>query len=284
MVYKKIKLSETDDNVFMEACIADKVGDFVRKAILVIPGGGYAELCSEREGEPVGMAFMPYGYNYFVLHYSVNRVKRFPSQLIEASLAIKHIKDHAKEYNIDPNQVFVTGFSAGGHLCACCGTMWNRKEIYDEIEMPYGYNKPRGIMPIYPVVSYMVPEAGGGIMSGNLGRRIGATFMNLLCSDNPGVEELRDCSVENFVTQESCHAFIVHTSNDETVSVNNSLLLAQAYAAANAEFELHIYPDAPHGVALGNKITKCGVEKWCNQAIAKWVEQAAFWADNVKCD
>ena len=74
----KIKLSETDDNVFMEACIADKVGDFVRKAIPVIPGGGYAELCSERGGEPVGMVFMPYGYNYFVLHYSVNRVKRYP--------------------------------------------------------------------------------------------------------------------------------------------------------------------------------------------------------------
>ena len=92
MICKKIQLSETDENVFLEACIADKVGDFVRKAILVIPGGGYGEICSEREGEPIGMAFMPYGYNYFVLHYSVNRVKKFPSQLIEAAMAIKHIK------------------------------------------------------------------------------------------------------------------------------------------------------------------------------------------------
>ena len=100
-------------------------------------------------------------------------------------------------------------------------------------------------------------------------------------SDNPSVEELQSCSVEKFVTSESSPTFIVHTSTDEVVNVNNSLLLAQAYAAANVKFELHIYPDAPHGMALGNKITKCGVEKWCNEALSKWVEQAAFWADNV---
>lgn len=281
MIYKKISLSETDKDVFLEVCIADKVGDFVRKAILVIPGGAYGSVCSEREGEPIGLAFMPYGYNYFVLHYSVKRKKRFPAQLIEAALAIKHIKDNAKEYNIDPEQLFVTGFSAGGHLCACCGTMWNRKEIYDAVDMPYGYNKPRGIMPIYPVISASVSEEKRGFLCENIGKKIGGTFLNLLCNNNPTAEELKDCSVENFVTQESSPAYIVHTSNDEIVNVNNSLLLAGAYAAAGVKFELHIYPDAPHGVALGNEITKCGVEKWCNKAIAKWIEQAAFWAENV---
>lgn len=281
MIYKKIYLSETDENVFLEVCIADKIGDYVRKAILILPGGGYEQLCSEREGEPIGMAFLPYGYNYFVMHYSIKRVKKFPAQLIEVALAIKHIKNHADEYNIDPDQVFVTGFSAGGHLCACCGTMWNRKEIYDAIEMPYGYNKPRGIIPVYPVISCMVNEEKSGVMCESLAKKIGGTFMNLLCSDNPGVDELQDCSVENFVTSESSPAFIVHTSNDDVANVKNSLLLAQAYAAVNVKFELHIYSDALHGAALGNEITKCGLEKWCNKALAKWVDQAAFWAENV---
>lgn len=281
MIYKKIPLSETDENVFLEVCIADKIGDFVRKAILVIPGGGYGMVCSDREGEPIGMAFLPHGYNYFVLHYSVGRVKRFPAQLIEAALAIKHIKDNAEEYNIDPEQVFVTGFSAGGHLCACCGTMWNKKEIYDAVAMPYGYNKPRGIMPIYPVISGAVTEEECGEMCENIGKKIGGTFMNLLCNDNPTEDELYECSVENFVTAESSPAFMVHTSNDQVVNVENSLRLAEAYRKAKIKFELHIYPDAPHGMALGNKITKCGVDKFCNDALAKWVEQAAFWADNL---
>ena len=64
--------------VDMDAYIADRVGDFTRKAVLVIPGGGYNNVCSDREGEPIAMAFLPHGYNAFVLHYTVGRKKPFP--------------------------------------------------------------------------------------------------------------------------------------------------------------------------------------------------------------
>ena len=101
MIYKKIILDEFDENVFLEAYIAESVGDFVRNAILIIPGGGYSTVCSDREGEPIAMAFMPYGYNAFVLHYSAGK-KAFPAHLIQASMAIKYIRDNAKAYNINP--------------------------------------------------------------------------------------------------------------------------------------------------------------------------------------
>ena len=39
-------------------------------AILICPGGGYL-YCSDREGEPVAMAFAAMGYHTFVLRYSV---------------------------------------------------------------------------------------------------------------------------------------------------------------------------------------------------------------------
>lgn len=57
--------------------------------------------------------------------------------------------------------------------------------------------------------------------------------------------------------------------------------MAEKYRENELLFEMHIYPDAPHGVALGNEITKCGVEKHQNAAIAKWVENAAAWADTL---
>ena len=107
MIFKRIQLDEKYNNVFLDVYVADKTENFTRNAILVIPGGGYRNICSNREGEPIAMAFMPYGYNAFVLSYSVSRQKTFPGQLIEASLAMKHIKDHAEEYNIDPERVFV---------------------------------------------------------------------------------------------------------------------------------------------------------------------------------
>lgn len=270
MIFKRIQLDPEKTDVFLDVYVADKTKRFTRKAILVIPGGGYGCICSDREGEPIAQAFMPYGYNAFVLSYSVAKTKAFPSQLIEASLAMKHIRDNAEEYGIDPEKVFVTGFSAGGHLCASLGTMWHKKEIYEVTQMPFGYNRPTGIMPVYPVIS--------GV---NEWRHFGS-FKNLLCTDEPTREQLTECSIELHVDENAVPAFIMHTSNDELVNVRNSLALANAYAEQKKEFELHIYPDAPHGAALGNAITSQGNAKWENSEIAKWVAQAAAWAESIK--
>lgn len=264
MIHKKIQL---DDNVFLEVFAANPIGDYVRNAILVIPGGGYGGLSLTIEGEPIAQAFMPHGYNAFVLHYSVRGKKTYPGQLIEASLAMKHIKDNAKEYNIDPDRVFVTGFSAGGHLAASLGTMWHKKEIYNQIDMPYGYNKPKGMMLVYPVIS-SDPEFG------HL-----PSLYNLLDSQTPDKDLLEECSIEKNVDENSAPAYIIHTVTDSVVNVRNSIALADAFAKKGLLFELHIYPDAPHGFGLANEITENGNKKNNNPCIAKWVENAVLWAN-----
>lgn len=272
MIFEKINLEQNDPNVYLDAYIADEIADLTRKAILVIPGGAYWDVCADREGEPIAMAFLPYGYNAFVLHYSTAGFseKTFPVQLIQASKAMKHIKDHAQEYHIDADQVFVVGFSAGGHLAGSLGTMWHKKEVYEAVDMPYGYNKPAGMMLIYPVVT--------GIE--DFGHH--DSFYNLLGSKEPTQEQLQMCSLEKNVDDRTVPAFLVHTSNDQLVDVQNSLVLAQAFAQAGLKYEMHVYPDGPHGVALGNQITRCGVAKWENPNIAKWVENAAIWAEEIR--
>lgn len=268
MVCKKIPLDNKNKEVYLEAYIADRLDKFTRDAILVIPGGGYANVCSDREGDAIALAFIPYGYNAFVLHYSVtsNSDKTFPTQLIEASKAIKHIRDNAEEYGINPERVFACGFSAGGHLCGSLGTMWHKKEVYDAVDMPYGYNKPTGVMLIYPVISAKYHQI---------------SFENLLGKKYSDSEEFHNCSIDKNVDEKSSPAFIMHTSNDQVVDIKNSLCLANAYADKKLTFEMHIYPDAPHGSALGNEITKSDCEKWDNPAIAKWIEHAAYWAKNI---
>lgn len=268
MLYEKIKLTN-DKDVYLDTYVPDKVGDYTGKAILVIPGGGYGGVCSEREGEPIALAFLKYGYSAFVLHYSVGRENNFPKQLIEASLAIKHIKDNAEKYHINPDEVFAVGFSAGGHLVGSLGIMWKIDEVQKSIDMPYGYNKPKGVMLIYPVVS--------GESFGHMG-----SFQNLAGCENPSKEQLDSMSLEKHVDSDSVPAFIVHTVTDDCVNVRNSLVLGEAYAKVGKRFEMHIYPDAPHGVALGNEITECGCSEWVDKCIAKWVEHAAEWAENPK--
>ena len=266
MIYEKIYFDETDKNAYIEVFAPEKVGDFVRRALLVIPGGGYQNVCADREGEPIAMAFIPYGYCSFVLHYTVGE-KPFPSHLVQTSRAVKYIKDNAEKYNVDPESVFAVGFSAGGHLAATLGAMWNLKEIYDGTGIEYGENKPKGVMLIYPVVSADYH---------------GISFNNLWRTQEPTEEMKNASSVEKNITCDAVPMFILHTSNDEIVDVRNSLCLANALKEKEIQFEMHIYPDAPHGVALGNEITRCGRDKWCNNAIAKWVENAAEWAQKLK--
>ena len=267
MRFEKIPLSVENEQVYLDAYIADPIKALTRKAILVIPGGGYSTVCADREGEPIAMAFLPYGYNAFVLHYTVDRIHTFPTQLIEVAKAIKHIKDHAGEYNIDPENVFTVGFSAGGHLSACAGTMWKLDAVQEAVDMPYGYNKPTGIMPIYPVISADPAHSHGG------------SFHNLWGTDEPTQEQLDEVSLEKQVDERSAPCFLVHTADDTVVPVMNSLLFAQAYAACGRTFELHIYPSAPHGMALGNDITALGHAPWSGKNLEKWVEQAALWAE-----
>ena len=269
MLYEKISLDKENSQVYLEAYVADKIEGFTRDAILVIPGGGYYNICSDREGEPIGMAFMPYGFNAFVLHYSVkeNSSKTFPTQLIEASKAIKYIKDNAEKYNINPERVFAVGFSAGGHLCGSLATMWNKEEIYKEIDMPYGYNKPTGVMLIYPVISL---------------KHHVFSFKNLLGKEEFTEADHKLVSIDQNVSEDSSPMYIMHTTNDEAADIGNSVALANALVEKRLMFEMHIYPDAPHGVALGNRITKCDCEKWDNPSIAKWVENAAEWAKSIK--
>lgn len=269
MLYKKIPMSEKNENAYLEVYVAEKSPDFTRRAILVIPGGGYYRLCKDIEGEVVAQAFMAQGFNAFVLNYSVitnNETEIFPAQLIEASRAMKHIRDNAEEYNIDPEQVFAVGFSAGGHLCASLGVMWNLPEIYEAIDMPYGYNKPTGIMPIYPVINDYSTEA---------------SLKRLWRQEEITEEQFHRVCVDRHVTQDASPLFISCGANDIIAPVTGPLALCKAYADANLTFELHVYPDSPHGPALGNEITMRGNPIHADPQVGKWVENASYWAKHV---
>ena len=269
MIYEKVLLDERNENVYIKVYVPEKNDAFVRDAILVIPGGGYGFVGDSREGEPIALDFVQKGLAAFVLNYSVKEKAKFPAPLIETSKAMKHIRDNADIYNINPERVFVTGFSAGGHLTACLGTLWHIDEIYKEVDMPYGYNKPTGILPIYPVIT-----------SGEHAHK--GTYKRITGSSEPVIEMGRKYSPELHVDEKSSPAFICHTSDDEIVSVHNSLCLAKAYADANMKFELHIFKEGPHGMALGNEITKSRDNNWISASFEKWTELAKLWMSDIK--
>lgn len=125
MVVKTFNITD-DPDVTLTAYISDISGEMknmqVKPAVLVFPGGAY-KYCSDREAEPVALAYLAKGFNAFVLRYSLNEKSKFPTPLNDAVAAIEFIRDSSKEFHTDPQRLAVCGFSAGGHLAAAVSTM-----------------------------------------------------------------------------------------------------------------------------------------------------------------
>ena len=236
-----------------------------RRAIIVCPGGGYGGL-SEREAEPVALQFLAAGLNVFTLRYSLRERAVNYAPLIESALAVKHIRDHADDYFVDPDYVFIMGFSAGGHCAAMCGTLWNHPAVREALgidrgEAPEGINRPTATVLCYPVIT-----------GGPFAHR--GSIDNLCGYPSAGTEGADRFSLELHVDKTTSPAFIWHTFNDNGVPVQNTLLYASAMAAAGVPFEYHVYPDGVHGLSLCNRETSVGNPALDSPVCAGWLKEA----------
>ena len=242
-------------------------------AMLVIPGGGYAIICDDREGEPIALAYLAKGYVCAVLHYSVAPTLSENSPLAEASKALAYLRKNAVELCIDVNKVYAVGFSAGGHLCASLGTLWHREDVIAKAEIEYGENKPTAVVLCYPVIS-----ADTKTNSPHFG-----SFINLLGKPELTEKDIDDWSLERHVDEKSAPAFIIHTAEDEIVPVQNALAMGRAYADAGIQFEMHIYPHGPHGFALGNALTDPNHDgRWSDEKYARWIDDSIYFFEHLR--
>lgn len=262
MINERIYLDSENNEVFIDTYV--KKSESPKDAMLVIPGGGYGNVCSDREGEPIALAFAERGVNAFVLNYRVGEGKVYPAQLLDAARAIAYIKENSEKYGVDPERIFTVGFSAGGHLV---GTVATKHKIAEKLlDLPENFTRPAGSVYAYPVVS---ARCDTHISS----------FMRLLGKEAEDIteEEKRFHSLECNVTRDTPPAFIWHTAKDTVVPPIGSLLLAQAYLEAGVSVTMHLYPYGNHGVALANEVTKFDNEDWIQPLAEGWVEYAVRW-------
>ncbi len=123
---KVFDIKLTNELAKLTAYLPDKSREMghmdIRRAVLIIPGGGYF-MCSDREAEPLALAFLSKGYSAFVLRYTVGKEYDFSMPMADVNEAMKIICDNAEEWSVDKEKIAAIGFSAGGHLCAALSTM-----------------------------------------------------------------------------------------------------------------------------------------------------------------
>lgn len=228
-----------------------------RAAVIVCPGGGYAKR-APHEAEPVARWLCSLGIAGIVLHY---RVKPYchPIPLGDAQRAIRTVRARAAEWNLDPSRVGILGFSAGGHLAASAATIFDDGDP-DAIDPVERFScRPDAAVLCYAVIT--------------LDRfRHHGTLINLL-GDPPDEDLRRYLSLENRVTARTCPTFLWHTSDDQAVPVENSLLLAGALRKSEVPFELHVFPHGSHGLGLAADTP--AVRNWPSLC-ADWLARIGF--------
>ena len=269
MDHRRIYLNESDDRVYIDTSVVDY--ELKRDAMLVIPGGGYAGVCADREGEPIALEFVSRGYNAFVLNYRVGPNDHFPKQLLDAGAAMIYIRDHAEELKVNPGRVFAVGFSAGGHLAGCLATMYAYPEVKEAYGEDYKKVRPTGAILSYPVVTLLANTHQ-------------ATFKNLLGRPNGEFteEECKRYSIDCIVDENTSPMFVWHTVEDQIVPVAGSIRLAAALTEHKVPMRMSIFPYGPHGVALANQNTYRWSDAYVQPMAQVWPAQADEWMKTLK--
>ncbi len=206
-------------------------------AVVVCPGGGYAVL-ADHEGRPVAEWLNTLGVTGIVLKYRLGPRYHHPAMLNDVARALRTVRFHAAEWNLDPQRIGVLGFSAGGHLASTAATHFddgnpNAPDPIDRVS-----SRPDVAILIYPVITLSGPYAHQG-------------SRNNLLGEHPSQELIDLLSNEKQVTSRTPPTFLVHTAADSGVPCENSLLFAMACRKAGVPVELHLYEHGEHGFGLG---------------------------------
>ena len=227
------------------------------KAVIICPGGGYRILAMSHEGYDVAEALAQAGITAFVLKYRLPNDAIMPDKSIgplqDAQRAIQLVRERAAEWGVDPRQIGIAGFSAGGHLAATLSTYYQEAVIPN----PLGTSlRPDFSMLVYPVISMTAEMTHGGSRTTLLG-------------DSPTDAQVTRFSSEQQVTADTPPAFLVHAEDDSAVPIATSRGYAAAFEQHVTANRLLVYPSGGHGFGLINPTTP---DRWFNHFL-QWLDK-----------
>ena len=222
-----------------------------RPAFLWIPGGGFAG-CAPEDGEAVILTLAGHGYCGFTVTYPAGVNYRFPDILVVVSNAVRFIREHAVEWNIDTNRIVIGGGSAGGFISAAYAAFWNHSEVQKLTGCKNGENRPNAL----------ITQNG---------------LFNAYQQTEHGTTEV---CIYDHITGDMPPTFILHASDDTLVSVDQSLALAWNLSRNHIPFSVYIADSGNHTGLQYHKRTVMNTG-WLSHSIDDWMPAFLLFLDNV---
>lgn len=225
-------------------------------AVIICPGGGYRLLAAGHEGADVAREFTKLGVTAFVLKY------RLPDEAImkdksiaplqDAQRAIQMVREKAKIWQLNPKQIGIMGFSAGGHLAASAGVHFDNAEIDNPLKTSL---RPDFMILVYPVISFTDELAHKGSREQLLGK-------------TPDKKQVVFFSAEQQVSKKTPPTFLVHAKDDKAVKYENSMAFAASLEQNKVKHDIYLYDKGGHGFGMVNKTSDVKWMKYVQQWMA----------------
>ena len=229
-------------------------------AILLLGGGGYRRIGIAKEAQTTADWLHDYGVTTFILYYRLpNAGWPMLAPFQDAQRAMRLIRARAPDLGLDPSQIGIIGYSAGGH-CAGMVSVQPDSDWYAPVDaFDEGSARPDYTGLIYPVLTMLPPN------------RTRVSTLTLLGPD-PSLELSAKWSVEQHVTDDTPTTFLAQATDDPIAPVENSLLMFGALRRAHVPVEMHVFRSGGHGFNLGQP----------DQEDHAWPRLYATWAGFAK--
>lgn len=231
------------------------------KAVVVCPGGGYRILAYNWEGTDIAAKLNANGIAALVLKYRLpeaeSNLEPRLSPLLDAQRALRLARANAEDWGFEADQIGLMGFSAGGHLASTLGTQFDAGDPEHADPVERLSSRPDFLILAYPVIT----------MHGEFGH---SGSRQALLGETPSPELARQYSGELNVTPDTPPTFLVHSADDQSVPVKNSLVFYEALLANGVEAEMHLYPYGGHGYSLA--IGRGRLQGWSDRCI-DWINE-----------
>ena len=195
------------------------------RAIVCCPGGGYSHLAMDHEGHQWAIFFNNQGIALIVLKYRMPH-GNYVVPISDAEQAMKIVRQNAAEWHIDPHNVGIMGFSAGGHLASTIATH-SKGDAAPDFQILF-----------YPVITM------------DLGFTHKGSHDNLL-GTNHDKKKLRKLEAEysndQQVNRTTPRAFLALSDDDKAVPAANGFGYYQQLYKHDVPASIHIYPSGGHG-------------------------------------
>jgi acetyl esterase/lipase len=193
--------------------------------IVWIHGGAW------REGDKwpcLADRFPTRGYAVASINYRLSGDAPFPAAIEDCKAAVRWLRGHARDYNLDPERIGVWGASAGGHLAALLGTSGDVKELEGKGGNLDQSSRVQAVVDWYGPTDFLQMGGWHDRAASPESRFIGGALQE-------HKEAVARANPLTYLGKDAPPFLIMHGDADETVPLGQSELLAEALKKAGAK-------------------------------------------------